>query len=324
MAILTRGELLCVGECIGTISRYNNCTRSTSSRRCGIVSTTILGKGVCSSYYVPRRRRRRRSLERVLGVRWCCKDDDDDDGGRGWTGGSGRGVGRKGSSVFVCFAQQSLYETLGVASSASEKEIRQAYRRLALKYHPDVNKKADAQEQFLRIKNAYQTLVDSNSRAKYDASQRSRTAADWDPFQWSPSRPKGNSTVQEEDFYGFGEFWRDLKGSFEDFFRDLESDMSKRQGSRSKQGKMKSLWEELADIGEEFVEFLEKELNIDEGEGDKKQGADFAKQQRQSPKGAYDSSKASRQDAPDDKRKVETETAEIEDMLAKLKKELGI
>jgi hypothetical protein len=133
--------------------------------------------------------------------------------------------------------------------------------------------------------------------------------------------------------------------------------MSKRQGSRSKQGKMKSLWEELAvrsaskpidsstenydcnrkcadldgslvvllqDIGEEFVEFLEKELNIDEGEGDKKQGADFAKQQRQSPKGAYDSSKASRQDAPDDKRKVETETAEIEDMLAKLKKELGI
>lgn len=144
MAILTRGELLCVGECIGTISRYNNCTRSTSSRRCGIVSTTILGKGVCSSYYVPRRRRRRRSLERVLGVRWCCKDDDDDDGGRGWTGGSGRGVGRKGSSVFVCFAQQSLYETLGVASSASEKEIRQAYRRLALKYHPDVNKKVNA------------------------------------------------------------------------------------------------------------------------------------------------------------------------------------
>jgi DnaJ-class molecular chaperone len=56
----------------------------------------------------------------------------------------------------------------------------------------------------LRIKNAYQTLVDSNSRAKYDASQRSRTAADWDPFQWSSSRPKGNSTVQEEDFYGFG------------------------------------------------------------------------------------------------------------------------
>ncbi|KAH9562725.1 hypothetical protein CY35_05G086800 [Sphagnum magellanicum] len=312
MAILTRGELLCVGECIGTISRYNNCT---SSRRCGIVSTTILGKGLCSSYYVPRRRRRR-SLERELGVRWCCKDDDrddDDDDGRGWTGGSGRGVGRKGSSVFVCFAQQSLYETLGVPSSASEKEIRQAYRRMALKYHPDVNKKADAQEQFLRIKNAYQTLVDSNSRAKYDASQRSRTAADWDPFQWSPSRPKGNSTVQEEDFYGF-----------EDFLRDLESDMSKRQGSRSKQGKMKSLWEELADIGEEFVEFLEKELNIDEGEGDKKQGADFAKQQRQPPKGAYDSSKASRQDAPDDKRKVETETAEIEDMLAKLKKELGI
>ncbi len=141
MAILTRGELLCVGECIGTISRYNNCS---SSRRCGIVSTKILGKGLCSSYYVPRRRRR--SLERELGVRWRCKDDDDDDDddGRGWTGGSGRGVGRKGSSVFVCFAQQSLYETLGVASSASEKEIRQAYRRMALKYHPDVNKKVNA------------------------------------------------------------------------------------------------------------------------------------------------------------------------------------
>ena len=61
------------------------------------------------------------------------------------------------------------YELLGVAKDASEKEIRQAYRKLARQYHPDVNKNdAEAEEKFKQINEAYGVLSDEDSRKKYD------------------------------------------------------------------------------------------------------------------------------------------------------------
>ena len=50
------------------------------------------------------------------------------------------------------------YETLGVARSATEAEIKAAYRKLARKYHPDVNKEAGAEDQFKEIGEAYAVL----------------------------------------------------------------------------------------------------------------------------------------------------------------------
>lgn len=60
------------------------------------------------------------------------------------------------------------YQLLGVPRSADAKEIQRAYRKLAREYHPDVNKKAGAEEKFKQISEAYHVLTDPESRAQYD------------------------------------------------------------------------------------------------------------------------------------------------------------
>lgn len=61
-----------------------------------------------------------------------------------------------------------FYGTLGVSRSASEKEIKTAFRKLARQYHPDVNKEPGAQEKFQEIAKAYEVLSDSQKRQRYD------------------------------------------------------------------------------------------------------------------------------------------------------------
>ena len=64
---------------------------------------------------------------------------------------------------------EDFYNLLDVSRSASEKEIRQAYRRLARQYHPDVNPgNAESEEKFKRINEAYEVLSDKDKRPKYD------------------------------------------------------------------------------------------------------------------------------------------------------------
>ena len=65
-------------------------------------------------------------------------------------------------------AKRDYYDVLGVSKTATEEEIKKAYRKLAKQYHPDVNKAADAEEKFKEVNEAYEVLSDPQKRSSYD------------------------------------------------------------------------------------------------------------------------------------------------------------
>jgi curved DNA-binding protein len=80
-------------------------------------------------------------------------------------------------------ARKDYYEILGVSRTATDKEIKAAYRRLARKYHPDVNKgEKRAEEKFKEVAEAFAVLSDKEKRAKYDHGGHAAFGAGFDPF----------------------------------------------------------------------------------------------------------------------------------------------
>ncbi len=113
------------------------------------------------------------------------------------------------------------YTTLGVARTASQDEIKRAYRKLARKYHPDVSKEPDAEVRFKEVAEAHEALIDVERRAAYD--EITQRHADGRPFEPPPGWDSGF------EFSGRGAPGRGAAGdradvdmeSFSDFFGSL-------------------------------------------------------------------------------------------------------
>ncbi len=121
--------------------------------------------------------------------------------------------------------RKNYYETLGVPENASEDDVRKAFRRLAKKYHPDVNPgNKSAESKFKEINEAHEILGDATKRAEYDAVRKGAVAG-WGGGRVGPfGRPGGAG--------GFGGFGRGGPFQYEETvdFGDIIGDLLRGQG----------------------------------------------------------------------------------------------
>ncbi len=171
-------------------------------------------------------------------------------------------------------AKRDYYETLGVDKGASKEEIKRAYRRLAKKYHPDLNKgdPKEAEEKFKEVSEAYEVLSDPQKRVNYD--KFGHAGVDFGPggFEWSNFTRYGDV----EDI--FGDVFRDFFGGnfgsrrtrggasiFEDLFgRGGYARAEERYRPRAERGS--DIRYDLEIDLEEAAKGMEKELNVSKEE----------------------------------------------------------
>lgn len=138
-------------------------------------------------------------------------------------------------------SKRDYYETLGVSRDASEEEVKRAFRRLALEYHPDRNKEEGAEGQFKEINEAYQVLSDSEKRGVYDQYGHAGL----------PGNGAGRGFEGFENFGGFGEI-------FDAFFGGIGTRTRERRRTRGRDLEMT-----LGLAFEEAVLGTRREINID-------------------------------------------------------------
>ena len=117
------------------------------------------------------------------------------------------------------FMAEDLYQVLGVGRDASKDEIQKSYRKLARKYHPDMNPDDQkAKERFKRVQEAYDVLSDTEKRAAYD-----RYGADFEKLRSGGYRPgAGGASFDGMDLEQiFGRGGGQFEGGFADFFEQL-------------------------------------------------------------------------------------------------------
>lgn len=132
------------------------------------------------------------------------------------------------------------YKILGVTEQADEEEIKQAYRRLAKKYHPDLNPdNSDAEARFKDVVEAYETLGDAEKRKKYDLKRKETGSQD-------RNQEKGAARATDMNI-NFGNFTKDMEKYFGFSFGGGGED-KKNQGSGGKKNPL--------DVTEMFEAFM--------------------------------------------------------------------
>ncbi|XP_034549508.1 dnaJ homolog subfamily B member 9-like [Notolabrus celidotus] len=128
---------------------------------------------------------------------------------------------------------RNYYKTLNVEPTASDSQIKKAFRKLAVKYHPDKNKSVDAEKTFREIAEAYKVLSDKEKRKLYDNAGHAAFLQEEEASYNSEDRHESsfhfsfadffnefdeNPFVEEEIFHwSFQQDWEDEGGSFEHF-----------------------------------------------------------------------------------------------------------
>ena len=136
---------------------------------------------------------------------------------------------RPGHQPRTTLVSMNHYATLGVERTATAAQIKQAYRRLALRNHPDVNKAPDAQETFAKIAEAYSVLGDAKQRAEYDRRPQGGASAGYGSTAGGRSYSSGYSSARAADRAAYAERRRqsreptpdELGDSFGALFSDL-------------------------------------------------------------------------------------------------------
>ncbi|MGV9698818.1 DnaJ C-terminal domain-containing protein [Streptomyces sp. NPDC003470] len=126
---------------------------------------------------------------------------------------------------------QDFYQVLGVSRTASQDEIQQAYRKLARKYHPDVNKDPGAEERFKDLNEAYSVLSDPKTRARYDrfGEDFRKVPEDWEQRVGAGAGPGGGFRARRTAgaggprvrYTGFGDDFAAEGVDIEDLFGSL-------------------------------------------------------------------------------------------------------